>query len=88
MPTLERRVQVLFNPEEYEQLEMFARNERRSVGSIVRESVRRTLSIPVSARQAAVERLLARADSSPASPVGDWENVKDGFERESLRAIT
>jgi ribA/ribD-fused uncharacterized protein len=38
--------------------------------------------------QAALDRLLSRADSSPASPVGTWEDVKEGFERESLAGIS
>ena len=88
MPTLERRVQVLFDPDEYARLESMARQEQRSVASIIRESVRRTLAQPVSSRQVALERLLVRADASPAQPVGDWEAVKDGFERDNLRSIS
>ncbi len=87
MPTLERRVQVLFNPQEYALLEAQARLEHRSVGSIVRESVRHTLSSTASARQSALARLLTRADASPAPEVGDWEQIKDSFERDSLREI-
>ena len=78
---------MLFAPDEHAQLEALARDEQRSVASIIRESVRRTLSQPVSARQAALQRLLARADATPAPPVGDWAEVKEGFERETLGAI-
>lgn len=88
MPILERRVQVLFDPDEYALLESMARQEQRSVASIVRESVHRTLAQPVSARQAALARLLARADSAPAEPVGDWEAVKESFERDTLQGIS
>ena len=88
MPTLERRVQILFDPEEYERLEAFARQERQSVGAVIRESVQRRLSVPTSQRQAALDRLFSRADSSPASPVDTWEDVKEGFERESLAGIS
>ncbi|MCL2316361.1 MAG: hypothetical protein FWC46_04645 [Actinomycetia bacterium] len=84
MPILERRVQVLFDPQEYEALADLARTQNRSVGSIIRESVQRTLSRPASAREAALGRLLARAGDAP---VGDWDTVKDGFERTALEAI-
>ena len=87
MPILERRVQVLFDPDEYALLETTARQEQRSVASIIRESVHRTLAQPASARQMALGRLLARADSAPAQPVGDWETAKAGFERDTLRNI-
>ncbi|MDR0283355.1 MAG: hypothetical protein LBI33_00465 [Propionibacteriaceae bacterium] len=86
MPTLERRVQVLFEPEEYALLAAQAEREHRSVGSLVRQSVRQTLSPPAATRQAVLERLLARADADPR-PVGDWAGVKDGFERPSLRVV-
>ena len=88
MPTLERRVQVLFDPDEYALLESAARQAQRSVASIIRESVHRTLAQPVSARQIALGRLFDRADSAPAQPVGDWEAVKAGFERETLQDIS
>ena len=87
MPTLERRVQVLFDPAEYEQLEALAKKERRSVGAVVRQSVRRTLDDKSEKRRAAYERMLARADSHPRLPVGDWNDVKETFERDSLRDI-
>jgi hypothetical protein len=87
MPNLDRRVQVLFDPEEYALLEAQARQEKRSVGSIVRDSVRSALSTTLSSRQAALARLLASAENSPAVPVGDWATVKEEFERDSLKVI-
>ena len=88
MSVLDRRVQVLFDPEEYARLEAAARQQRRSVAAIVRESVRRTLDQRTPRRQATLSRLLARADSSPAAPVGDWREVKNDFERDTLDAIS
>jgi len=78
---------VLFDPDENAQLESCTRAEQRSLASIIRGSVGRTLSQPKSARQAAWERLLARADASPAPPAGAWDEVKESFERETLEAI-
>ena len=87
MPILDRRVQVLFDREEYAMLAALAARQQRSVGSVVRDSVRKALTPSPSARQVALSRLLARADADDGRPVGDWEQVKDGFERDSLRAI-
>ena len=84
MSTLDRRVQVLFDAEEYSLLQAMGRRERLSVGAIIRQSVRRTLHNPASQREEALRRLLERAD---ATSVGDWEDAKDGFERDSLAAI-
>ena len=80
-------MQVLFDLAEYEQLELYARRQRCSVGAAVRHSVRRTVASDVSAREAALARMLARADSHPQVPVGDWDEVKQSFERDSLRDI-
>jgi hypothetical protein len=85
---LERRVQVLFEVDEYEQLTSYARTEGQSVGAVVREAVRRTVAAPVSARQAVLDRLLARADASPAQPVGEWTQVKGGFEFGGVEGIS
>jgi len=87
MSTLDRRVQVLFDPDEYALLVARGRRENRSVGSIIRESVRQS-SHQSSLRQEALASLLARADSLPDTPVGDWQQVKNSFERDSLAAIS
>jgi len=87
MSTLSRRVQVLFSEDEYDQLSALASQEHRSVGSVVRESVQRVLTPSAAVRQLALTRLLARADEDEAQPVGDWDRVKDSFERDSLRVI-
>ena len=39
MATLERRVQILLDPQQYEALEREARARNQSVGSIIRESI-------------------------------------------------
>ena len=58
------------------------------MASIIRESVHNTLAKPASARETALERLFARADSESAAPVGEWAAVKEGFERDILQAIS
>lgn len=78
---------MIFEPGEYQRLEAYARREKVSVGAVVRDSVRHTLGDSVTDRLARVDRMFSRADENPA-PVGDWANVKHGFERNSLMDIS
>jgi hypothetical protein len=87
MATLERRVQILFDPAQYAALEELARSERMSVGAIVRETVDRRLADRRGARRAAFERMIASAREQEQAPMGDWEDVKEGFERDHLAGI-
>jgi hypothetical protein len=87
MATLDRRVQVLFAPVQYAALEELARSERKSVGAIVRETVDQRLAARRTARQAAFERMIASAREQDQPPMGDWEDVKDSFERDHLAGI-
>jgi len=87
MATLDRRVQVLFDAEEFGLVQALALRQGLSVGAVIRASVRTTLGNPDSRREEALIRLLERADATPTEPIADWQAVKDGFERESLAAI-
>lgn len=84
MPTLDRRVQVLFDPVQYAALEREANAANKSVGAIVREAVGERLRATTTDKQAALARLLARADSLPSAGPIDWEREKDAFERDLL----
>jgi len=79
MPTLQRRVQVLFDPDKYSALESLARSQKRSVGSVVREAVDDRLQRLTKDRMAAFERLLASARSEEGVEE-DWETIKASFE--------
>lgn len=79
MATLERRVQVLFDPVQYAALEREAAATNKSVGAIVREAVSDRLRAGTTEKQAALARLLARADSLDSAPI-DWEEEKKAFE--------
>ncbi len=69
---LTKRVEVLFDPAEYQQLERLARTRGASVGALIRETVRRDCLVPdVERRRAAVERLLAMELDLP-----DWDQLK------------
>jgi len=70
---LKKRVEVLFEPTEYERLSAEAKRRRRSVGWMVREAVREQYLAPTrEEKEAALKRLLARRDD-----LGTWEEAKD-----------
>ena len=87
MATLERRVQVLFDPARYAALEAEAAAERQSVAALIREAVDERLDRRRQTRQEIVERLFARADAHLNSRPIDWEEEKESFEREYLRNL-
>lgn len=83
MATLEKRVQVLFDPERYQRLEAAARESGVSVGAYIRDAVDERLDSERNARLAALEELFARVDEQPADyPALDWEAAKADSERE------
>jgi hypothetical protein len=86
MATLERRVQVLFDPVVYAALEAEAQTERQSVAAIIRDAVDERLRTRKTSRQEALDRLFASGDEHPSGPI-DWEAEKDSFDREYLRNL-
>lgn len=86
MATLERRVQVLFDPAVYTALEAEAEAERQSVAAIIRDAVDARLRIRKSSKQEALDRLFASGDKYPSGHI-DWEAEKDFLEREHLRDL-
>lgn len=83
MSVLERRVQILVEPEQYSELEREAARTGRSVASLIRESIADHLASLRSSRSAAAERLLASADSVD-SPADDWVVTKAALEQELI----
>lgn len=81
MPTLDRRVQVLFDPAQYAALEREASAKNQSVAAVIREAVDERLRVTTSGKQAALARLLERADSTTSAGPIDWESEKESFER-------
>jgi len=87
MATMERRVQVLFDEERYERLVAEAKEERMSVGALIREAVDERLDRRRADAQAALERLWTRADAHPVE-MDDWDAVKEDLvDRPVLRDI-
>lgn len=87
MATLERRVQVLFDPAQYAALEHEAQTHNQSVAAVIREAVDERLRARKVSATAALERLFASGDSNPTPGPIDWEEEKRSFERESLRDL-
>ncbi|MBX3194229.1 MAG: hypothetical protein KF727_03895 [Microbacteriaceae bacterium] len=87
MATLERRVQVLFDPTQYAALEAEANEHRQSVAAVIREAVDERLRMRKSSRQEALARFLAIGDAHPTPGPINWDEEKDSFERESLRDL-
>ncbi len=70
---LSKRVEVLFDPKQYAELERVAQRDGRSVGALIREAVEREyLQASREERKAALKDLLSiRLD------IGSWEEAKE-----------
>ena len=82
MATLDRRVQILLDPGQYELLEREALARNRSVASIIRESLDQRFGVDLSKRRAALARLMASADSPDAATMKDWDEIKNELEED------
>ncbi len=81
---LEKRVEVLFEPEKYAYLRWKAKRENTSVGNLIREAVDAAYIDNRSAkRRDAVRRLLAMEHDLGAS----WEELKEEIAEERYRQI-
>lgn len=79
---LTKRVEVLFDPEDYRAMEELARSQGQTLGSLVRKAVERQyLSPSVEQRQAAIQRFL----DQPELDLGTWEEAKEAIEKEAVR---
>jgi len=85
MATLDRRVQILLDPAQYAALEHEASVQKQSVASLIREAVDERLNRSKQTKADALARLLASADVT--GPPIVWEEVKESFERDSLRDL-
>ena len=83
MSGLERRVQLLVDPQQYSELEREAARTGRSVASLIRESIADHLAGLRSSRSAAADRLLASADSIDSAE-DDWVVTKAALEQELI----
>jgi hypothetical protein len=80
---LKKRVEVLFEPSEYHQLEEIAHGRRRSVGSVVREAVEKYVLQPThQQKRVALEWILSGEDD-----LGSWEELKGAISRGAAEEI-
>jgi hypothetical protein len=80
---LKKRVEVLFEPSEYHELEEIAQARRRSVGSLVREAVERYVLQPTQeGKREALEWILSGEDD-----LGSWEELKKAISRGAAEEI-
>jgi hypothetical protein len=82
MATLERRVQVLFDPAQYAALEQEAAAQHQSVAAVIRSAVDDRLRSRRTDARAALARLLESGDVHPTPGDIDWNSEKDAFERD------
>jgi hypothetical protein len=70
---LSKRVEVLFDPKQYTELERVARRDGKSIGCLVRDAVEREYLLPSrEERKAALKELL-----SIKLDIGSWEEAKE-----------
>ncbi len=78
MSTLERRVQILLDPAQYEEVEQEASRTGQSVAAVIRDAIAVRLAGGRAARAAAAQRLLASAD--PDTEHGEeWTDSKSAL---------
>lgn len=81
----DKRVEVLFEPRDYQRLEEIARRERKSVGSLVREAVAKYVTRPSNEeREVAWERLLSM---NTGIDWGSPEELREEYARTKYESI-
>lgn len=80
---LKKRLEILFEPSDYHQLEEIARLRRRSVGSLVREAVEKYVLQPThEQKRSALQWILSGEDD-----LGSWEELKGAISRSPAEEI-
>lgn len=80
---LEKRLEILFDPSEYELLKSIAAQEQRSIGEIIREAVReKYLAGDNTEREAAVKRMLS---GKYEMDWPEWDELEKVIAREVIR---
>lgn len=77
MSTLDRRIQILVDKDQYAQVEREAKRTKQSVAAVIPQAISERLAAHESVRAAAAERLLASADKGRGE---NWSAAKDEIE--------
>ncbi|MEP6526087.1 MAG: ribbon-helix-helix protein, CopG family [Nocardioidaceae bacterium] len=80
MSLLERRVQILLDPTQYEQVQREAVRTGQSAAALIRDAIAERLSSRDAVREAAATSLLASVDDSVESE--DWQATKTALHDE------
>ncbi len=81
---LNKRVEVLFDQENFSYLEQLARRQKTSVGNLIREAVTMVyLDADVEKRRDAVRWLTSQTFDLG----GDWEQLKEELEKERYQQV-
>lgn len=80
----EKRVEILFEPTDYERLQEAAKMEGQSVGAIVREAVAQYVASPTPEKRHKAFLWLTSQDDGP---MPDWEDLKHAMGRTQFEAI-
>lgn len=86
MATLEKRVQVLFDPEQYAALEAEARARNMSVGALIRLATEQLLDAQRNDARQSLRDMFARAaedEKQNSYPSFDWEEAQTAYEHET-----
>ena len=80
----DKRVEVLFEPSDYERLQEVAELEGRPVGGVIREAVARYISGPSPERR---HQAFVWLTSQDHGQMPNWEDLKDALGRSRTDAI-
>ena len=79
---LTKRVEILFDPEQYRAIEKLARSRGETVGALVRKAVGECyLQGDLEGRKVAIQRLLSMGESD----LGTWEEAKEAIARQTVK---
>lgn len=76
-----KRVEILFDPDQYARLERIARERRESVGALIREAVQKTYLGPTREEKLAAVRWMAAQNID----LGSWEELEEEMARDLVR---
>lgn len=80
MSLSERRVEILLDRAQYEQLEREEMRTGQSVAALIRDAIAARLSAGEDAKRVAVDRLLTWGDKAEAGVGEDWTDMKAAYE--------
>ena len=78
-----KRVEVLFDPEQYARLDRIAKERRESVGALIREAVARQYLGPTKEEKLAAVRWIAAQNID----LGSWEELEEEMSQDLVRHL-